>query len=75
METLGSLSLIKGKTVFKANKICMLILSRFRQVPTFGRYTIRRFRNNIAAMKKLTGRDMKDILLVRLLPMAVHPAV
>ncbi|KAI0281343.1 hypothetical protein BC826DRAFT_923129, partial [Russula brevipes] len=36
---------------------------RFRQVPTFGRYTVRRFRGDVTAMKRLTGRDFKDILL------------
>ena len=38
---------------------------RFRKVPTFGRYTIRKFQKDVAAMRKLTGRDFKDILLVR----------
>ncbi|THG95202.1 hypothetical protein EW026_g6403 [Hermanssonia centrifuga] len=35
---------------------------RFRQVPTFGRYTIRRFSNNVSGMKKLAARDFEDIL-------------
>ncbi|KII83441.1 hypothetical protein PLICRDRAFT_79810, partial [Plicaturopsis crispa FD-325 SS-3] len=35
---------------------------RFRQVPTFGRDTIRRFTNNASAMKKLAGRDFEDLL-------------
>jgi len=39
---------------------------RFRKVPTFGRYTIRKFQNDVAAMRKLTGCDLKDILLVRI---------
>lgn len=41
-----------------------LDLPRFRQVPTFGRGTIRRFGNNVSAMKKLAGRDFEDILQV-----------
>jgi hypothetical protein len=37
---------------------------RFHQVPTFGRYTIRRFHNNVSEMKKLAARDFEDILQV-----------
>jgi len=37
---------------------------RFRDVPTFGRGTIRRFVDNISEMKKLAGRDFEDILQV-----------
>ena len=39
--------------------------NRFRQVPTFGRFTIRRFHNNVSEMKKLAARDFEDILQVR----------
>jgi hypothetical protein len=39
-------------------------LSRFRQVPTFGRDTIRRFSSNISELKKLAARDFEDILQV-----------
>ena len=44
---------------------------RFRQIPTFGRYTIRRFHNNVSEMKKLAARDFGDILQVwrHILPM------
>ena len=35
---------------------------RFRQVPTFGRDTIRKFGGDVSAMKKLAGRDFEDIL-------------
>ena len=37
---------------------------RFRNVPIFGRGTIRCFVDNISEMKKLAGRDFKDILQV-----------
>lgn len=37
---------------------------RFREVPTFGNGTIRRFANNVSAMNKLAGRDFEDILQV-----------
>jgi hypothetical protein len=68
MVTQQSRSSISGESKFEPerNRDPTLILFRFRQVPTFGRYTIRRFRNDVAAMKKLTGRDLKDALLVRL---------
>ena len=36
--------------------------NRFRQVPTFGRFTIWRFHNNVSEMKKLAARDFEDIL-------------
>jgi hypothetical protein len=39
-------------------------LSRFRQVPTFGRDSIRRFSSNISELKKLAARDFEDILQV-----------
>jgi len=42
---------------------------RFRQVPTFGLDTIRKFSNNVSAMKKLAARDFEDILQVCLQPM------
>ncbi|KAF9783930.1 hypothetical protein BJ322DRAFT_1109780 [Thelephora terrestris] len=37
-------------------------VGRFRQVPTFGLDTIRKFSNNVSAMKKLAARDFEDIL-------------
>ena len=37
---------------------------RFRQVPTYGLDTIRKFSNNVSAMKKLAARDFEDILQV-----------
>ncbi|KAJ7195888.1 hypothetical protein GGX14DRAFT_674069 [Mycena pura] len=35
---------------------------RYRHVPTFGRSTIRRFRNNVSEMKKFAARDFEDLL-------------
>ena len=43
---------------------CALTPPRFRQIPTFGRFTIRRFHNNVSEMKKLAARDFEDILQV-----------
>jgi hypothetical protein len=37
---------------------------RYRQVPTFGRGTIRRFSSNASAMKRLAARDFEDLLQV-----------
>ncbi|THU86733.1 hypothetical protein K435DRAFT_804863 [Dendrothele bispora CBS 962.96] len=36
---------------------------RFRQVPTFGKRVVRKFRNNVSAMKKLAGRDYNNITI------------
>lgn len=53
----------------------------FRQTPTFGRDTIRKFSTNSSEMKKLAARDYEDLLQVRLLfipnikAMAQLPAV
>ena len=38
---------------------------RFRQIPTFGRDTIRRFRSNVSEMRQFAARDYEDILQVR----------
>jgi hypothetical protein len=38
--------------------------TRFREIATFGRGTIRRFGNNVSGMKKLAARDFEDILQV-----------
>ncbi|KAF7970284.1 hypothetical protein HWV62_24482 [Athelia sp. TMB] len=35
---------------------------RFRQIPSFGRDTIRRFSNNVSELKQLAARDYEDIL-------------
>ncbi|KAF5382541.1 hypothetical protein D9615_002821 [Tricholomella constricta] len=35
---------------------------RYRQTPTFGRDTIRKFANNASEMKKLAARDFEDLL-------------
>ncbi|KAL6306020.1 hypothetical protein BKA93DRAFT_913438 [Sparassis latifolia] len=36
--------------------------ARFRQIPTFGRATIRRFSEKASEMKKLAARDFEDLL-------------
>lgn len=40
------------------------ILSSYRQIPTFGKDTIRRFTANASAMRKLGVRDFEDLLQV-----------
>ena len=37
---------------------------RYRQVPPFGNGTIRRFKGNPSAMRKLAARDFEDLLQV-----------
>jgi hypothetical protein len=37
---------------------------RYRQIPTFGRSTIRKFSKNASGMKKLAARDFEDLLQV-----------
>jgi hypothetical protein len=39
-------------------------LARFREIPTFGNGTIRKFSNNTSEMKRLAARDFEDILQV-----------
>ena len=48
---------------------------RFRQVPTFGRGTIRKFGGSVSAMKKLAGRDWEDILQVGATPLSLSTSV
>jgi hypothetical protein len=36
----------------------------FRQMPTFGADTIRRFSNNVSELKKFAARDFEDLLQV-----------
>lgn len=38
--------------------------SRYRQIPTFSRDTIRKFDANVSAMKRLAARDWEDLLQV-----------
>ena len=38
--------------------------SRYRQVPTFGRDTIHKFRASISELKKMATRDFEDLLQV-----------
>ena len=45
-------------TLMNPNEFCL----SFRQVPTFGRATVRRFHRNASAMKKLAARDFEDLL-------------
>ncbi|KAG6825293.1 hypothetical protein H0H92_004131, partial [Tricholoma furcatifolium] len=44
------------------NDSIQILNKRFRNIPTFGRDTIRKFSNDVAAMKKLAARDFEDIL-------------
>jgi hypothetical protein len=44
---------------------CRLLLCSFRQIPTFGRDTIRKFRSNVSELKRMAARDFEDLLQVR----------
>ena len=44
----------------------VLMVVRYRKIPRFGRSTIRRFSNDVSAMKKLAARDFEDLLQVGL---------
>lgn len=49
------------------NKLLIYQLSffiRFRVIPTFGRDSIRKFRNNVSEMKRLGARDFENLLQV-----------
>ena len=37
---------------------------RYRDIPTFGRDTIRKFVKNVSGMSKLAARDFEDLLQV-----------
>lgn len=37
---------------------------RFREIPTFGRDSIRRFSNHVSELKKLAARDYENLLQV-----------
>ncbi|GLB33254.1 hypothetical protein LshimejAT787_0101380 [Lyophyllum shimeji] len=51
------------RVLYAAGEDKIQILNRrFRQVPTFGRDTIRKFSNNASGMKKLAARDFEDLL-------------
>lgn len=41
-----------------------MLALRYRQVPTFGRDTIRRFSRNVSEMKRIAAFDFEDILQV-----------
>lgn len=42
-----------------------LTCSSYRQVPTFGCGTIRRFNDEVSAMKKLAARNWEDLIQVK----------
>ncbi|KAG6835741.1 hypothetical protein H0H93_015071 [Arthromyces matolae] len=44
------------------NQSVPVLNRRYRQVPTFGRSTIRRFSDNVAGLKKLAAQNFEDLL-------------
>ncbi|THU78131.1 hypothetical protein K435DRAFT_700743 [Dendrothele bispora CBS 962.96] len=57
--------LVRILEAFDGSNSTGILNKRYRQVPTFGHGTIRRFSNDVSAMRKLAGRDFEDMLLVR----------
>ena len=43
----------------------LFVFYRYRNVPTFGRSTIRRFRKKVSELKQMAARDFEDLLRVR----------
>ena len=61
----GILKLNERYLVFKFFLILLLIhVGRYRDIPTFGRDTIRKFVTNVSGMSKLAARDFEDLLQV-----------
>jgi hypothetical protein len=50
--------------IFQQFHLSRGFMTRFRQIQTFGRDTIRRFSDNVSEMKKLAARDFEDLLQV-----------
>jgi hypothetical protein len=51
-------------------------VQRFRELPSFGKDTIRRFSNNVSGLRKLAARDFENIFQVRVCgaqPLEVRP--
>ncbi|KAJ7174906.1 hypothetical protein C8R46DRAFT_1161271 [Mycena filopes] len=48
--------------VASGGDVVQALNDRYRQVPTFGKATIRRLTNNASAMKKLAARNFEDLL-------------
>lgn len=45
-------------------KLRLILICRYREIPTFGHGTIRNFAANSSEMKKLAARDFEDLLQV-----------
>lgn len=68
-------SLTKGMCECSLGAVELLTVAspRFRQVPTFGNGTIRRFGDNVSGLKKMAARDYEDILQVSGLDIVSNP--
>ncbi len=49
---------------FNTVRIIHPMLYSYREIATFGRDTIRRFRSNVSELKKMAARDFEDLLQV-----------
>lgn len=48
----------------QAVRIIHPMLYSYREIATFGRDTIRKFRSNVSELKKMAARDFEDLLQV-----------
>ncbi len=63
------MNLTAGKIKFNSAEVLEFAITcaslpSYREIPTFGGDTIRRFSRNVSEMKKLAARDFADILQV-----------
>jgi hypothetical protein len=59
-------NLTNGKMLWLPCYLCVTDsdIFSYRDVPPFGRETIRKFSNNVSAMKRFAARDFEDLLQV-----------
>jgi hypothetical protein len=50
--------------IYTISEMMSMLGSRYREVPTFGRDTIRKFSKNCSALKQMTAREYEDLLQV-----------
>lgn len=55
----------------KSISLLLTLSARFRQIPSFGRGTVRRFCSNASEMKKLAGHNYDNLLAVSVWALSV----
>ncbi|KAF7967740.1 hypothetical protein HWV62_33264 [Athelia sp. TMB] len=56
------LRILEAHAKKEGTNVTNMLDARYRQVPSFGRDTIRRFSNNVSELKQLAARDYEDLL-------------